>query len=165
MLRTCLYLYLAESPFSGLGVRTARAMAAGTVIVADEDGTLWDRALTLDEALAQGWDRARDLFQIGADRFLPPRGCFDDLFNHSCEPSGGWRLSERGARFVAIRDLGVGEEITYDYSCHLLSPDEQMACACSTPSCRRLVGPFWTLPPALQRRYRALDVISPALSR
>ena len=77
------------------------------MLVADEDGTLRSRALPLAAALAQGWDRERDLFQLDHDLFLPPRGCFDDLFNHSCEPSGGWRLTAAGARFLAIRDLGV----------------------------------------------------------
>lgn len=164
MLRSCLYLYLAETPPLGIGVITARPIARGSVIVADEDGTLRERALSLAEALAQGWDRARDLFQIGPDLFLPPRGCFDDLFNHSCEPSGGWQITERGARFVAIRDLLAGDEVTYDYACHLVSPDERMECACGTPGCRGVVGPFWTLPPDLQERYRALNIISPALA-
>ena len=35
-----------------------------------------------------------------------------------------------------------GDELTYDYSCHLLSSDEQLACACETPSCRGVIGPF-----------------------
>jgi hypothetical protein len=164
MLRSCLYLYVAETPPVGLGVMTARPLARGAVIVADEDGTLARRALPLTEALARGWDRTRDLFQIGEDLFLPPRGCLDDLFNHSCEPSGGWQLTERGARFVAIRDLRAGEEITYDYSCHLLSPDERMSCGCRKPSCRGVVGSFWTLPPELQRRYRALGVVASAVA-
>lgn len=164
MLRACLYLYLAETPPVGLGVMTARSIAAGSVIVADEDGTLYGRALSLAEAQAHGWERAHDLFQIGPDLFLPPRGCFDDLFNHSCEPSGGWRLTELGAQFVAIRDLDAGEEITYDYSCHILSPDERMVCSCKKPSCRSVIGSFWTLPPLLQTRYRKLDVVSPAVA-
>lgn len=163
MLRACPYLYLAETR-AGLGVRTARAVPAGTVIVADEDGSLFARAVPLAEALAQGWDRARDLFQLGEDLFLPPRGCFDDFFNHACDPSGGWRITARGARFLAIRDLAPGDELTYDYACHLLSADERFACACGGPACRGVVGPFWTLPPPLQARYRALGVVSPALA-
>jgi hypothetical protein len=163
MLRSCVYLYLAETPPMGLGVLTARPIAAGTVIVADEDGSLWGRAVSLAEALAQGWDRDHDLFQIGPDLFLPPRGCLDDLFNHSCDPSGGWQLTPRGARFLAIRDLAAGEQLTYDYSCHLLSSDERMACSCGSLACRGLIGPFWTLPPPAQRRYRELGVVSPTL--
>ena len=163
LLRSCLYLYLAETPPLGLGVMTARPLARGAVVVADEDGSLRRRALPLARALAQGWDRGRDLFQIGPDLFVPPRGFFDDLFNHACEPTGGWQLTERGARFVALRDLRAGEELTYDYSCHLLSADERMACGCGGPACRGTVGPFWTLPPTLQARYRGLGVASPAL--
>lgn len=163
LLRSCLYLYLAETPPMGLGVCTARAVPAGAVLVADEDGTLYRRALNLGEAEAQGWDRAHDLFQLGPDLFLPPRGCFDDLFNHSCDPSGGWQLTAGGARFVAIRDLAAGEQLTYDYSCHLLGPDEHMVCQCGAAACRGLVGPFAGLAPALQRRYRALGVVAPTL--
>jgi hypothetical protein len=160
----CPYLYLGLTPRTGLGVFTARPLPEGAVIVTDEDGTLHRRALPLVEALAQGWDLAHDLFQIGHDLFLPPRGCFDDLFNHSCEPSGGWRLTQAGARFLAIRALSAGEEITYDYSCHLLGPNERMTCACDTPSCRAVIGPFHELPGRLQARYRRLGVVSPALA-
>jgi len=164
MLVACPYLYVGPTARTGMGVFTARPVAAGAVIVADEDGTLQRRALPLAAALAQGWDLAHDLFQIGHDLFLPPRGCFDDLFNHSCEPSGGWRLTQEGARFLAIRDLAAGEEITYDYSCHLVSPGERMVCACGTASCRAVIGPFAGLPRPLQARYRGLGVVSPALA-
>jgi uncharacterized protein len=165
MLVAAPYLFVGTVSGVGFGVFTARAVRAGAVIVADEDGTLRRRAMPLAQALARGWDRSRDLFQLDHDLFLPPRGCFDDLFNHSCEPSGGWRLTERGARFLAIRDLAGGEELTYDYSCHLLSDDEWLDCACGTASCRGRVGPFWTLPPPLQRRYLGLGVVAPALAR
>jgi uncharacterized protein len=165
ILAQCPYLFVGDAGQRGLGVFTARPIAAGVVVVADEDGTLQRRALPLAAALAQGWDRCRDLFQLDHDLFLPPRGCFDDLFNHSCEPSCGWRLTAQGARFVAIRDIGVGNELTYDYSCHLLGRDEDMVCACEARSCRGIIGPFAALPPVLKRRYRRLGIISPALLR
>lgn len=163
LLRSCLYLYVGETPPIGLGVFTARAVRAGAVLVADEDGTLHARAMPLAEAIARGWNRERDLFQLGPDLFLPPRGCFDDLFNHSCDPSCGWRLTPRGARFVAIRDLAAGEQLTYDYSCHLLGSDEHMVCHCGAPACRGIVGPFAELPPCLQRRYRSLGIVAAPL--
>ena len=96
MLVGCPYLFVGDAGGRGLGIFTARPIAAGTVLVADEDGSLRGRALPLAAALAQGWDRQRDLFQLDHDLFLPPRGCFDDLFNHSCEPSGGWRVTAAG---------------------------------------------------------------------
>ena len=159
------YLFVGDAGGRGLGVFTARPIAAGAVILADEDGSLRRRALPLATALAQGWDRERELFQLDHDLFLPPRGSFDDLFNHSCEPSGGWRLTDAGARFIAIHALAAGDELTYDYSCHLLSYDEQLACACETPSCRGVIGPFELLSKALQRHYLQLGVVSPAAAR
>ena len=163
MLATCRYLYVGDAGACGLGVFTARPVAAGTVLVADEDGSLRCRALPLQAALAAGWDRHRDLFQLDHDLFLPPRGCFDDLFNHSCEPTGGWRITARGARFIAITDLAVGAELTYDYSCHLLSPEEVLRCTCGTPSCRGTITSFTTLPAAVRARYLRLGVVSPTL--
>ena len=56
-------------------------------------------------------------------------------------------------------------ELTYDYSCHLLSSDEQLACACETLSCRGMIGPFELLPKALRRQYLQLGVVSPAAAR
>lgn len=165
MLSACPYLFVGDAGGCGLGVFTARPIPAGSAIVADEDGTLPQRACTLAAAVAQGWDRLHDLFQLDHDLFLPPRGCFDDLFNHSCAPSGGWRVAARGARFVAIRDIGAGEELTYDYSCHLLGGGEEMVCACETSACRGVIGPFRQLPEPLQRRYRRLGIVSPALLR
>jgi hypothetical protein len=165
LLTACPYLYVGEAGTKGLGVFTARGVAAGAVLVADEDGTLRSRALPLAAALAQGWDRQRDLFQLDHDLFLPPRGCFDDLFNHSCAPSGGWMITGPGARFVAIRDLAAGEELTYDYSCHLLGRDELMACACGSATCRRVIGPFHLLPAWLRRYYLDLGVVSAAVQR
>ena len=163
MLAGCPYLFVGDAGRRGLGVFTARPVAAGTVLVADEDGSLFGRAMPLADAMAQGWDRARELFQLDHDLFLPPRGCFDDLFNHSCAPSGGWRVTALGARFIAVRDLAAGDELTYDYSCHLLGRDEQMACACETPSCRGLIGPFESLPARLQRHYLRLGVVTRAV--
>jgi hypothetical protein len=66
---------------------------------------------------------------------------------------------------VAIRDLAAGEELTYDYSCHLLSRDELMPCACGSPACRRVIGPFQQLPAWLRRHYLDLGVVSAAVKR
>ena len=165
MLAACPYVFVGDAGSCGLGVFTARPVSAGAVLLADEDGRVHRRAMPLAAALAQGWDRKRHLFQLDHDLFLPPRGCFDDLINHSCEPSGGFRVTATGVSFVAIRDLSAGAELTYDYSCHLLSRDEQMACACATPTCRGVIGPFASLPRTLQRHYLELGVTSLVVRR
>lgn len=162
MLRACRYLYVGDTPGQGVGVFAARRFPEGSVLVSDEDGTLYARCTTLAEALAAGYDRQVDLFQLGPDLYLPPRGCFDDLFNHCCEPSCGWMMTPLGARFVALRDLEPGDQLTYDYSTYLIGDDEQMACACGAASCRGVIRGFDSLPEALRDRYRRLRVCHPA---
>lgn len=162
MLRACRYLYVGDTPGQGVGVFAAKRFAAGSVLVSDEDGTLYARCTTLAEALAAGYDRAVDLFQLGPDLYLPPRGCFDDLFNHCCEPSCGWMMTPLGARFVALRDLAAGDQLTYDYSTYLIGDGEQMACACGAPSCRGVIRGFESLPPDMRAFYRRHRVCHPA---
>ena len=115
MLADCPYLFVGDAGSRGLGVFTARPIRAGGVIVADEDGSMRGRALSLAAALAQGWDRQRHLFQLDYNLFLPPRGCFDDLFNHSCQPKAAKssiaRPSvERQIQTVARRNSGAGSQ-------------------------------------------------------
>lgn len=162
MLRACRYLYVGDTPGQGVGVFAAKPFAAGSVLVSDEDGTLYARCMTLADALAAGYDRQVDLFQLGPDLYLPPRGCFDDLFNHCCEPSCGWMMTPLGARFVALRDLAAGDQLTYDYSTYLIGDEEQMACACGVATCRRVIRGFDSLPEVLRDRYRRLRVCHPA---
>jgi uncharacterized protein len=160
MLTACRYLYIGDAPGQGVGVYAARPFAMGSVLVSDEDGTLHGRCLTLEQALAQGYDRRDHLFQLAPDRFLPPRGCFDDLFNHSCAPTCGWMMTPEGARFVAIRDLAAGDPLTYDYSTYLID-DETLACRCGEPGCRGLIRAWGTLPAELRDRYRRLRIVHP----
>jgi uncharacterized protein len=79
-----------------------------------------------------------------------------DYFNHSCDPNCGMQ----GQIFlVAMRDIAVGEEITFDY-CLTLSEWEgsdlsfEMECRCGAAHCRgRVTQRDWRRP-ELQERYR-----------
>lgn len=101
--------------------------------------------------------------QIGNDRFMGPSGRIDDLINHSCAPNAGLRFTATGVFLVALRPIAPGEEIAWDYSTTLLDSGWSMACACGSPACRGTIGDFAALPPAVQARYRALDVVAPYL--
>lgn len=75
--------------------------------------------------------------------------------NHSCDPNAGWH----GQLFmVAMRDIGAGEEICYDYAMIMHSNETSatywtMPCRCGSPHCRGLVAEDdWTRP-ELQARY------------
>lgn len=76
--------------------------------------------------------------------------------NHSCEPNAGFK----GQIFlVAMRDIDVNEEITFDYGMVLYDDPHAsrggyvLTCLCGTASCRRTItGNDWKLP-RLQQKY------------
>jgi hypothetical protein len=52
-----------------------------------------------------------------------------------------------------MRDIGVGEEITFDYAMSDSADYDEFDCSCGTPLCRRRVtGDDW-MRPDLQHRY------------
>jgi hypothetical protein len=89
-----------------------------------------------------------------------------DYGNHSCNPNAG--LSGQIA-LVAMRDIGVDEEICYDYAMSESSDYDEFDCHCGAPNCRgRITGEDWRLPelwaryegyfsPYLQRKIDALQ--------
>jgi len=79
-----------------------------------------------------------------------------DYFNHSCSPNAGLH----GQIFlVAMRDIAVDEEITFDYCMSLSeftgsSSVIEFDCSCGAPGCRgRVTQKDWRIP-ELQQRYR-----------
>jgi uncharacterized protein len=69
--------------------------------------------------------------------------------NHSC----GANLGLRGEiTFVAMRDIGAGEELTHDWAT-TDDDDYSIKCNCGAPNCRgRLTGKDWQRP-ELQKQY------------
>ena len=69
--------------------------------------------------------------------------------NHSCEPNLGLQGQ---IVYVALRDIGIDEELTVDYA---MNDDDsyEMKCQCGTKSCRgKITGVDWKMP-EIQRKY------------
>lgn len=106
----------------------------------------------LEELVQAGtvaWD---DPLQIGPTRFV----VLDDFsrsINHSCEPNLGVRGN---GELFALRDIQVGEEITYDYSTVVGKESAvwHMVCRCKAKTCRKLIGNWETLPPQVLDLYK-----------
>ncbi len=63
--------------------------------------------------------------------------------NHCCEPNCGIKVNETGAHdFVAMRDISVNEEATFDYAMRNYSIDHfPKVCRCGAIKCRgRITG-------------------------
>ncbi|HNX80729.1 MAG TPA: SET domain-containing methyltransferase [Candidatus Omnitrophota bacterium] len=75
----------------------------------------------------------------------------DDFFNHSCSPNAGIKGH---VMMVAMRDIGAGEEITYDYVMTDADYDYSFSCFCGSRCCRKKITTNdWQIP-RLQRKYR-----------
>jgi SET domain-containing protein len=58
--------------------------------------------------------------------------------NHSCEPNAFMQILYNHILFIALRDIGPGEEITIDYETTLHSNKKR--CVCRAPSCRGTIN-------------------------
>jgi len=59
------------------------------------------------------------------------------LFNHSCDPSLGYKNT---ILIVALKDKNPGEELAFDYS-FTESDFEPWECSCGSENCRKVIRP------------------------
>jgi uncharacterized protein len=101
--------------------------------------------------------------QVGPDLYIGASGGFDDYINHSCAPNAGMKIQGAGqdvsVNLHAIRDIGEGEEICFDYSTTMAEDDFEMPCRCGAPSCRGLVRDGKHLPGDVWERYLGLGIL------
>jgi hypothetical protein len=132
-----------ESPGKGLGVFALRDIKKDELI-AEFTGPL----VTVRSFDGIPPEVVEHLFNVGPDRYIMAREPAVRT-NHSCEPNAGITND----RFlIAMRDIGKGEEVTFDYSM-IIADDWTLECQCGTPSCRRTIGRYSALPEDLKQRY------------
>ena len=137
-----------EIPPKGFGSFAVRPIPMGTII-ATFGGTVMKRANFETHPLEQ---RSRSI-QIEGDQFMlgPVSRESGDSINHSCSPNCQMR---NATQLIAMHDIAIGEELTYDYATSDASDYDEFDCACGSANCRvRITGNDWNLP-ELQTRYR-----------
>ncbi|KAL4117091.1 hypothetical protein PRIC2_012541 [Phytophthora ramorum] len=71
------------------------------------------------------------------------KGSFTRFVNHSCEPNcktEKWTVKgETRIAVIALQDIDVGEELTFDYQWKALG-SRQIKCFCGAPSCKGVIG-------------------------
>lgn len=66
-----------------------------------------------------------------------------ECLNHSCEPNTEFRSL---LELVAMRDITIGEEITFDYATCTTADFDAMDCLCDAANCRgKITGDDWKL--------------------
>ena len=132
-----------SSPIQGKGAFATRPIAAGTRLV-----EYTGERLTPDEADARypevpGERHHTYLFAIDDEIVIDAAVGGNDArwINHSCAPNCD-AVVEDGRIFIeAIRDIEVGEELTYDYAYQLTERHSPAAkrrypCSCGAATCR-----------------------------
>ena len=120
-------------------------------IVAVKGGHIVDRN-TLRQQIAPPLGPVE--IQIDEDLFIAPvteeeRELSMLYSNHSCNPNLGMRGE---IKFVAMRDIRAGEELTHDWAM-TDDDDYSVECKCGAANCRKiLTGKDWQRP-ELQKRY------------
>jgi SET domain-containing protein len=129
----------------GLGAFATRPIPARTRVLPIAGWVLPSDRLT-DDLMAM---------QIGPDLWLCSDGSnLDDRLNHSCDPNLGFLHGDPVLH--ALRDIAVGEELTWDYSTSIADPGWSLECACGSDNCRGLVRPWPELSPAERDRLRPI---------
>jgi hypothetical protein len=135
--------FVGESEIHGTGVFTRRAIRKG------------ERAFVCGGRAVAAGDVPEDAraMQIGPETYLvedPADPGRDDFLNHSCDPNLGFVTGE--PVLYALRDIGAGEELFFDYSTTMGEPGWSLPCRCGAENCRGAITSFCDLPEAEQRR-------------
>ncbi len=146
-----------DTPPHGFGSRAISVIPAGTSVA-----TFGGTALTrVDFAQYEAERRSRSL-QVNTNLIFlgPPSREPGDSINHSCEPNCGMR---NATTIVAMRDIAVGEELTFDYAMSDASDYDEFDCNCGTTLCRGKVrADDWQLE-SLRHKYKGF--FSPYIQR
>jgi len=92
--------------------------------------------------------------QIGENEYVLHAGLISKV-NHSCEPNCGIRVNETGAHdFVAMVEIGVNVEITFDYVMRNYKIDFfPKQCMCGSKKCRVRITGWKDLPVEKKKEY------------
>ena len=143
-----------RSSATGRGVFATETIVAGAELMRFV-GPLLRYAQTTPQTLA---------LQIGPDLYVGESGGLDDCVNHSCSPNAGLVIDGTDVRLIALRDIAVGEQVTFDYSTTMDEDDFEFDCLCGAATCRGRVRDFKHLDAPLKRRYAELGIV-PAYNR
>jgi hypothetical protein len=141
----------------GMGVFAIEPVPRGEILA------MWGGRVVPVEQIYQFDEQQRHyLIQVEEGLFLTPSDPTEaaEYVNHSCDPSAGL---DGQIALVALRDIGTGEEICFDYAMSESHALFEFECRCGSPRCRGRVRADDWLDPELQRRYAGY--FSPYLQR
>jgi len=132
---------LRETSEKGEGVFATKSFKAGEIVMVG----------VIQEVLNGNDGHAS---QIGEFGYVLHAGLISKV-NHSCEPNCGIGINNTGAHdFVAMRNIRVNEEITFDYAMRNYNVDYfPRQCMCGSKRCRGKITGWKDLPEGKKKDY------------
>lgn len=126
-----------ETPLKGVGIFAKRSFKKGELVFVMTGQRYYFKSRSkLDAYRYTNW------IGVARDEYIDPAPPYLYV-NHSCSPNLGiWRQN----RFVALRDIERGEELSYDYAITTEEAFWQMNCLCESADCRQTIGSIHSLP-------------------
>ena len=166
-------LKINNSNISGLGVFTSKKIERGETICFMEGEQISLKELAYREL--KGLIHEGDALQIADEQYIIMKKIYCCI-NHSCNPNTFIRGKNE---LVALRDIEIGEEITYDYSTTMWEDTEKikgmfneelwtMTCLCKAENCRKEIKQFYELPRLVLKKYQLIglpDLIADKLKK
>jgi len=146
--------YVTDCPGRGRGVYTNRPFQPGEFVM-----TFTGHKMHIDQI-----SDFTHYLQIAPDIFISPSGNADDFVNHSCDPNCALYFEGDALVLRAIKPIEPGQELFFDYGTIMFSEPTTFQCACGSPSCRGIIGNYYSLPEELKHKYRERNMV-PLLSR
>ena len=107
---------------------------------------------TITYKVPPNWWIGSDWLNVGRNRWKIADSDNPWIFlNHSCRPNA---ILNNARRVVAIRPIGIDDEVTIDYSFTEAMPTWKMKCECGLPQCRGTIRSVQFLPEMLFKKYR-----------
>jgi len=136
-----------DSPIQGKGVYASRSFKEGEVVlIIDDSHVVADTSKLTKEQNEYDCDYLADgkvILMQEPEKYI----------NHSCNPSTYVKTTDGIRRVIAMHDIKMGEEITYDYSING-DNDGTFECHCGSTNCRKVYnGNFFNLPLKTQKKY------------
>ena len=145
-------IIVVQTRHNGNGASAARDFSKGEEIIE------FKGPLTRAEEMPNPYMEDRWL-QIGKKLYLGPLYGTDYYFNHSCEPNTGVIIKGVRAFLVAIRNIKIGEEMTWDYSTTMDEDKWELDCKCVSDDCRGRIRDFKHLSQETKIKYARLGVV------
>lgn len=132
---------LRKSSGKGEGIFATKSFKVGDIVMVG----------VIKEALNRNHSHAS---QIGENEYVLHAGLISKV-NHSCDPDCGIGVNETGAHdFVAMKDISINEEITFDYAMRNYNVDYfPKQCMCSSKRCRCRITGWKDLPDEKKKEY------------